>query len=399
VGAKATSGSWVGRPLPRLEDEALLRGEGRFIDDLDPVANARHAAVLRSPFAHARIARLDASAATELPGVVGILTGADVAGLSRPFPAGIESPIPQYAAAHETVRFVGEPVAVVVARDRYVAEDALELIDVDYEPLEPVLDSETAAETVACVSDRSFSYGDFDAALAQAALVVRESFRFPRWSCTPVECYGVVCDWNAAEGSLTAWANFQGPFTLHSVAAAALGLPGSKLRLITPPDSGGSFGVKAAVLGYVVLIGLASRALGDDDAARRWLERAAASELDPASGPTEAWYWRSLALAELGHADDARDLARRLLRAARRQAREEVRIDYFATSLPTFLVFDDDLGARNRTECRYLEGLALEALGRRAASRRAWQDTLARQPDHPGASARLREDRLAGPER
>ena len=261
MGAKATSESWVGRPLPRLEDEALLRGEGRFIDDLDPVANARHAAVLRSPFAHARIARLDASAATELPGVVGILTGADVAGLSRPFPAGIESPIPQYAAAHETVRFVGEPVAVVVARDRYVAEDALELIDVDYEPLEPVLDSETAAETVACVSDRSFSYGDVDTALAQAALVVRESFRFPRWSCTPVECYGVVCDWNAAEGSLTAWANFQGPFTLHSVAAAALGLPGPKLRLITPPDSGGSFGIKSAVFAYVVLMGLASRKL------------------------------------------------------------------------------------------------------------------------------------------
>ena len=261
MGAKATSESWVGRPLPRLEDEALLRGEGRFIDDLDPVANARHAAVLRSPFAHARIARLDASAATELPGVVGILTGADVAGLSRPFPAGIESPIPQYAAAHETVRFVGEPVAVVVARDCYVAEDALELIDVDYEPLEPVLDSETAAETVACVSDRSFSYGDVDTALAQAALVVRESFRFPRWSCTPVECYGVVCDWNAAEGSLTAWANFQGPFTLHSVAAAALGLPGSKLRLITPPDSGGSFGIKSAVFAYVVLMGLASRKL------------------------------------------------------------------------------------------------------------------------------------------
>jgi 2-furoyl-CoA dehydrogenase large subunit len=262
VGAKAASEPWVGRPLPRLEDEALLRGEGRFIDDLDPVANARHAAVLRSPFAHAQIARLDASAATELPGVVGVLTGADVAELSRPFPAGIESPIPQYAAAHETVRYVGEPVAVVVARDRYVAEDALELIDVDYEPLEPVLVPEEAVETVACVSDRSFSYGDVDAALAQAALVVRESFRFPRWSCTPVECYGVVCDWKAAEGSLTAWANFQGPFTLHSVAAGALGLPGSKLRLITPPDSGGSFGIKSAVFAYVVLMGLASRKLG-----------------------------------------------------------------------------------------------------------------------------------------
>ncbi len=269
MGAKAASEPWVGRALPRLEDEALLRGAGRFIDDLDPVANTRHAAVLRSPYAHARVVRLDADAALELPGVVGVLTGADVAELSRPFPAGIDSPVPHYAAAVETARYVGEPVAVVVARDRYLAEDALELIDVEYEPLEPVLDAEAAVESDACVSDRSFSYGDVDSALRGADLVVRERFRFPRWSCTPVECYGVVCDWNASEGSLTAWANFQGPFTLHSVAAASLGLPGSKLRLITPPDSGGSFGIKSAVFAYVVLMGLASRKLG---VPVRWIE-------------------------------------------------------------------------------------------------------------------------------
>jgi 2-furoyl-CoA dehydrogenase large subunit len=247
----------------------LLRGEGRFIDDLDPVANARHAAVLRSPFAHARITRLDPSPTFELPGVVGVLTGADVAELSRPFAAGVDSPIPHYAAAYEVTRYVGEPVAVVVARDRYLAEDAVERIEIEYEPLEPVLDAEAAAETPACVSDRSFLYGDVDAALAAADLVVDERFRFPRWSCTPVECYGVVADWNAAEGSLTAWANFQGPFTLHSVAAGALGLPGSKLRLITPPDSGGSFGIKSAVFASVVLMGLASRKLG---VPVRWIE-------------------------------------------------------------------------------------------------------------------------------
>jgi 2-furoyl-CoA dehydrogenase large subunit len=261
--------AWVGRALPRLEDEALLRGEGRFIDDLDPVANARHAAVVRSPFAHARITRLDPAAALALPGVVGVLTGADVAELSRPFPAGIDSPIPHYAAAHEVTRYVGEPVAVVVARDRYVAEDALELIEVEYEALSPVLDAEAAVETEACVSDRSFHYGDVETALAGAGLVVRERFHFPRWSCTPVECYGVVADWSAAEGSLTAWANFQGPFTLHSVAAGALGLSGSKLRLITPPDSGGSFGIKSAVFAYLVLMGLASRKLG---VPVRWIE-------------------------------------------------------------------------------------------------------------------------------
>ena len=186
--------------------------------------------------------QLDASAALEAPGVVGVLTGEDVAALSRPFPAGIESPIPYYAAAVGTARYVGEPLAVVVARDRYLAEDALELIEVDYDPLEPVLDP-LAAEPI---HDRSFHYGDVDEAMCGADLVVRETFRVPSWSCTPVECYGVVADWHEATGSLTAWANFQGPFTLHSVAAAALGLPGSKLRLITPPDSGGSFGVKSA---------------------------------------------------------------------------------------------------------------------------------------------------------
>jgi 2-furoyl-CoA dehydrogenase large subunit len=269
VGSKVLEETWVGRAFPRLEDEALLRGEGRFIDDLDPVPNTRHAAVLRSPLAHAHVTRLDASAALELPGVIGVLTGEDVVALSRPFPAGIDSPVPYYAAARETVRYVGEPLAVVVARDRYLAEDALELIEVEYEPLDPLLDAEVAADTSACVSDRSFHYGDVDGAFAGADLVVTERFRFHRWSCTPVECYGVVANWNGADGSLTAWANFQGPFTLHGVAAASLGLPGSKLRLITPPDSGGSFGIKSAVFVYIVLMGLASRKLG---VPVRWIE-------------------------------------------------------------------------------------------------------------------------------
>ena len=249
--------TWVGRALPRFEDAALLRGEGRFLDDLSPVPRAWHAAVVRSQLAHARVT-VDPAAALELPGVAGVLTGDDVAELSRPFRAGIDSPVPFYSAAVGTARYAGEPLAVVVARDRYVAEDAAELVAVDYEPLEPVVDP-VAADAI---HDRSFHYGDVDEALAAAHLVVRETFRFPSWSCTPVETYGVVADWHAATGSLTAWANFQGPFTLHAVAAAALGLPGSRLRLITPPDSGGSFGIKSSVFTYVVLMGLASRKLG-----------------------------------------------------------------------------------------------------------------------------------------
>jgi 2-furoyl-CoA dehydrogenase large subunit len=250
--------TWVGRALPRLEDDALLRGQGRFMDDLDPLPNARHAAILRSQLAHARIVRLDPSRALEAPGVVGILTGADVAEMSRPFPVGLEGAPPYYAAAHEVARYAGEPLAVVVARDRYLAEDALELIDVEYEPLEPVLEVERGE----VVSDRVFSYGDVEGAFERAHLVVSERFHVPRWSCTPVETYGVLADWDQSAGILTAWANFQGPFTLHSVAAGALGLPGTKLRLITPRDSGGSFGIKATVYVYVVLLGLAARKLG-----------------------------------------------------------------------------------------------------------------------------------------
>jgi 2-furoyl-CoA dehydrogenase large subunit len=261
VGVATGRETWVGRPVLRFEDEALLRGEGRFLDDLQPFPHACHAAIARSQLAHARI-RVDATAALAAPGVVGVLTGDDVRAASRPFPAGIETGVPQWALALDTARYAGEPVAVVVARDRYLAEDAAELVDVDYEPLEPVVDPAAAASGHTCVHDRSFHYGDVDEALAAADLVVRETFRFPRFSCTPVECYAVAAAWSEGEQQLTAWSNFQGPFTLHGVAAAALGLRGSQLRLLTPPDSGGSFGVKSAVFAYVVLIGLAARTLG-----------------------------------------------------------------------------------------------------------------------------------------
>jgi 2-furoyl-CoA dehydrogenase large subunit len=261
--------SWVGKPLERVEDESLLRGRGRFLDDLDPVPGAYHAAVVRSPYAAARITRIDISAALGNSGVLGVVTGRDIAGSTHPFPAVIDTPIEYRAAAEDEVRYAGEPVAVVVARDRYLAEDAAEMVLVDYEPLTPVLTPIAAVAAGSIVSDRSFTYGDPITLLGEADLVVKETFTFPRWTGAPMECFGVVADWSPAEGALTVWANFQGPFTLHMVAAAALGLPGSKLRLITPPDSGGSFGVKAAVYASVVLMGAVSRHLG---VPVRWIE-------------------------------------------------------------------------------------------------------------------------------
>jgi len=262
----------VNGPHYRVEDEPLLRGEGWFIDDLSPLPHIAEAAVVRSTEAHARIVSVDTSAARAVPGVVGVLTGEDVAALSRPFPSAIGRAVEHWAAAVGVVRYVGEPVAVVVAADRYVAEDAAELVAVEYDPL-PVAASPEAAlapeapvlhEAVGSnvVSDRRFSYGDATAALAGADLVVRRRFRHPRSSCTPVEGCGVICWWDATAASVTAWSNFQGPFTLHGVAAAALGLPAGKLRLVSPPDSGGSFGVKAGVFTSVVLMAIASRRFG-----------------------------------------------------------------------------------------------------------------------------------------
>src|SRR5215218_2247370 len=155
MAVRAGSETWVGQAIPRLEDEALLRGQGRFIDDIDPVANAHHAAILRSPFAHARIRSVDVSGALELPGVVGVLTGAEVAAASRPFAVGIDDAPSSYAAAHEIARYYGEPIAVAVARSRYIAEDALELINVEYEPLDVETDPVRAAANGAVLSDRS----------------------------------------------------------------------------------------------------------------------------------------------------------------------------------------------------------------------------------------------------
>ena len=170
------------------------------------------------------------------------------------------------------MRYVGEPVAVVVASDRYLAEDALELIEVDYRPLPAIVDPLAALDPGQpvlhealrsnIVSDRSFRYGDPERAFAEAAARVSVSIRYPRNSCTPIETYGVVAAYDPGEDAYDVLANFQGPFSLHPVMARALKVPGNRLRLRTPPDSGGSFGVKQAVFPYVVLMGIAARVAG-----------------------------------------------------------------------------------------------------------------------------------------
>lgn len=272
AGAGQESDAWIGRALPRKEDLALLTGNARFIDDLEPVSGLKHAAILRSPHAHARISRIDVTQAAALPGVAGVVTGADLAGITRPIPSVVKVAIYYYPLAVDKVRFVGEPVAVVVADDRYIAEDALDLISVEYEPLGVAVDVVQAMQADAPVlhdavgsnvaNTRSISYGDPEARFEGADHVVELDYRFPKYSSTPMETYGVIAQHEAMPDRYAVWSNFQGPFVLHPLMAGALGVPGNRLRLISPPASGGSFGIKQGVYAYVVLMCAVSRLLG-----------------------------------------------------------------------------------------------------------------------------------------
>jgi 2-furoyl-CoA dehydrogenase large subunit len=282
----------LGKSALRKEDPALLSGRGRYADDLPVPAGTLHAHVIRSPHAHAEIAGIDASKALAHDGVWAVITGEDVRKLSDPFLAAIKVPIQQWSLAVEHVRYVGEPVALVVAENRYIAEDAAELVAIDYKPLEAVIDPLAACKKDSLllhpeaktneISVREFSYGDAKAAFARADRRVGMTVEFPRLSFTPIECYVVVAQHNPAKGSYDVLANFQGPFSMHPVMARALRVPGPKMRLRIPPDSGGSFGIKLSVFPYVVLMALAAKITGRPV---KWVEDRIEHLVAASSGP------------------------------------------------------------------------------------------------------------------
>jgi 2-furoyl-CoA dehydrogenase large subunit len=198
-----------------------------------------------------------------MPGVVCVVIGADARRWTwtRPLIAPVRSPFDHWCLAIDRVRYQGEPVAVVVAGDRYRAEDALEGIEVSYRALPATMDPRTAAARD-IVSDQRFRYGDPEAAFAAAPHRVAIMTRYPRNGCTPLECFVVIAEYFPGEDAYEVSANFQGPFALHPVMALALGVPASRLRLKTPLDSGGSYGVKQAVFPYIVLMAIAARKAG-----------------------------------------------------------------------------------------------------------------------------------------
>ena len=238
--------NWVGRSIPRFEDASLLAGRGRYLDDLGVRPGTLQAAIVRSPHAHAEIEAIDCTAARAAEGVAAVLTGADIKTLTSSLAVGVKAAIECWPIAVDRVRYVGEPVAIVVASDRYRAEDALDLIDVHYRQLPAAVDPLAAAAPDApvlhaaakgnVIGERRFRYGDPESAFAAAAHRIRVDVRYPRNSCTPIETYGVVAEYDPGEDAYDVLANFQGPFSLHPVMARALKVPGNRFRLRTPPE-------------------------------------------------------------------------------------------------------------------------------------------------------------------
>jgi len=282
----------LGKPLLRKEDPALLSGRGRYADDIPVPHGTLHAHVLRSPHAHARILRIDVTAALALRGVTAVITGEDIRKLSDPFLIALKAPVHQWALAVERVRYVGEAVALIVAESRYLAEDAAERVAVDYEPLPGVIDPVAACEKSApllhpeCgtneISVRKFTYGSTGTAFTQADARISLTVPYPRLSFTPMECYVVIAEYRPHDASYDVLANFQGPFSTHPVMAKALRVPGTKLRLRIPPDSGGSFGIKLSVFPYIVLAAIAAKITGRPV---KWVEDRAEHLLAASSGP------------------------------------------------------------------------------------------------------------------
>src|SRR5256712_11726447 len=257
---------YFGAAVRRREDPRFLRGEARYVADVT-LPGMLHAAFLRAPHAHARLARIDAAAAKALAGVAAVFTFDDLARWMKPLPLfgapppGLAAAItfdvrqaPQWALCRDRARYVGEAVAMVVAEGRACAEDAVHRIAVAWEALPPGVDVAAGAApgspprhppggtNVAIAFTHSI--GDPDVAFARADVVVSETLRIQRYVGMPLECRGVVAHWDRRDGTLTTWNSTQVPHFAQPGLTLALGLPPHKIRVIAP-DLGGGFGTKA----------------------------------------------------------------------------------------------------------------------------------------------------------
>jgi carbon-monoxide dehydrogenase large subunit len=252
--------AFVGARLKRPDDPRLLTGRGRYVDDL-ALPRLLHAAFVRSPHAHARVLHVDVERARAAPGVVGVLTGREAAALCRPYrgvlhhyrgmKTGAMLPL-----AVDRVRCVGEPVVAIAAAERAAAEDAAELVRVDYEPLPAVLDVDAALAPGAVVIhpelgdnliyETRLGGGDAAAELARAPRRWRRTFVFGRHTGVPLEPRSLVADYEPSTRALTVWISTQVPHMMQAVLAELFALPEQRVRVVAP-DVGGSFGIKIHV--------------------------------------------------------------------------------------------------------------------------------------------------------
>ncbi|GBC68816.1 Caffeine dehydrogenase subunit alpha [archaeon HR01] len=261
---------FLGRPLKRFEDQHLITGNSQFVDDLK-ILNMLYAAFLRSPHPHARIRRVDLSRLRRMKSVVVWMTGEEVYRLSKPVPIIWYLPdmrIPRhYALALDEVNHVGEAVVAVAAEDRYEAEDALEMVEVEYEPLEAVVELDKALSQDGPLVHEEFGdnicyryrlrAGDAEKHLESSQHVLEERFRVQRLAASPLETRGVVAQYEKSTGMLTVWSSTQFPHILRTWLADTLGHDEARLRVIAP-DVGGAFGVKGEIFPEEIVVPLLS---------------------------------------------------------------------------------------------------------------------------------------------
>jgi carbon-monoxide dehydrogenase large subunit len=245
----------IGAAVKRVEDHRLLTGRGRYVADLGR-PHMLCAAVLRSPHGHARIVRLDTTRARALPGVADCVTFADIADRARPIPMRMSVrpafvPYLQLPLAGDKVRYAGEPVAVVLAESAYLAEDACELIEVEYAPLPAAVDPERAMQPDSprlhegpnLADDWTIAVGDVDRAFQGAPCALRERFRVQRHTGVPMETRGLLAELDRGRGELTVWGQTKVPYFNRRVLAEMLGMEEDRVRFVEP-DVGGGFGVR-----------------------------------------------------------------------------------------------------------------------------------------------------------
>ena len=259
TGVALNPGRFVGHPIPRREDERILRGAARYLDDIE-LPGLLHAAFVRSPFAHAAV--LDVRPPSSAEGMVAVLTAADLAGRARPLPIqpvpGCElADEPHPILATEEVRYAGQAVALVVGTSRALAEDAAELVEVDYDERDAVVDPRVAD----LVLERfARSSGDVDGAFAGAERVVRGRYALPRLVAAPLEARGIVARDDGAE-LLTVWCSTQDTHRALAQLAHVLGRPDDSVRVIVP-DVGGAFGSKGGIAPEAAAVAIAAMDLG-----------------------------------------------------------------------------------------------------------------------------------------